>query len=126
MKAFLVWLETDMAKIFDLEPGEPDPGLLHRHLVVHYSGLVEDPARDCSRFFQRITKNIQGAGEILLVGPGPRKRHFHNYLSSNHAPLAGAVVGVEDSGDLSDKELLAFSRRFFHRLDALQSATAGA
>jgi stalled ribosome rescue protein Dom34 len=114
-----------MAKIFDLEQEERELSQLHRHLIIHHSGYDAEIQKDCSKFFQKIAKNLQGAKEVLLVGPGLRKKHFARYLEHHDAGLARAVVGLEDSNHLSDKELLALSRKFFRYFDTFGCAPMG-
>jgi hypothetical protein len=111
--AVLVWLETDMAKIFDLEPGKHEPAELRRHLVVQCSGDGRETALEKGRFFERIARNLHGAGHILLAGPGRRKSDFALYLKDHDRDLAGALAGMEEVARLNDKELLEFSLAFF-------------
>lgn len=71
------------------------------------------------QFFADIARALDGAHEILLMGPAQAKQEFAVYLRDKHAPLGRAIVAVENADHPSDAEVLAYARRHFTALDRM-------
>ncbi|MBI4882830.1 MAG: hypothetical protein HY826_02100 [Actinobacteria bacterium] len=71
-------------------------------------------------FFDDVARAIAAAQEILVVGPGAAKNEFVHHLQRRHQTLAKRVVAVETVDHPSERELLAFARRAFNRIEALR------
>jgi len=70
-------------------------------------------ARDLKAFFDRIFRELPGAGELLLLGPGRAKTDFRKHLQA--AGWAGRVLAVESADKMSDRQFAALVREFFQR-----------
>ena len=62
---------------------------------------------------------LEGAHEILVIGPAQTKQEFAQYLRDKHPQLGRAIVAVENSDHPTDPEVLAFARRQFKALDRM-------
>lgn len=76
-------------------------------------------------YFEEITAAIRDAGEILVVGPGFERIAFMKYLESRHRDVADRVLGFEAVDHPSDTALLAYARKYFHKIDQLGTPPAG-
>jgi stalled ribosome rescue protein Dom34 len=70
-------------------------------------------------FFDDAAQALEGAHEILVIGPAQTKQEFATYLRDKHAPLGRAIVAVESADHPTDAEVLAYARRHFVALDRM-------
>ncbi|MDP4589434.1 MAG: hypothetical protein NWS06_03410 [Candidatus Nanopelagicales bacterium] len=83
----------------------------------HHTGHESEQAN--KTYFEEISKSLESAGEILLVGHGHGKSNavlkFIQHLERYHANVAQKVVGSLDINlpALTDGELLAAARAWF-------------
>lgn len=71
-------------------------------------------------FFDDVAKALDGAHEILLIGPAQTKQEFAAYLRSRHPPLGNAIVAIESADHPSDAQILSYARKHFPTLDRMQ------
>ena len=90
---------------------------IHTREVQHHTGRDSDKAN--KTYFEEISKTLESAGEILLVGHGHGKSNsvlkFIQHLERHHANVAHKVVGSLDINvpAMTDGELLAAARAWF-------------
>lgn len=119
MSAFVISLSHEEASVFKLIPtkngGKPEVTHLKATHHDHHTSHTQDSVANHDKFFANISSHLNGASEILLVGPGLAKTHFKNYLEKHSAELAKAVVGAEsaDTHHLTENQVLAMARKFF-------------
>jgi stalled ribosome rescue protein Dom34 len=118
MKAYVVWVERNLAKVFRMEVGGLWQKVLHRNEIRHHTSRDPQHLRDGTKFFHRITDYLRDATEILIIGPGLAKEQFRNHLERHHhSPLAINVVGSAKIDIVTDAQILAFARRLFRQYD---------
>ena len=76
-------------------------------------------ARDLRVFYDRILRELPGAGDLLLLGPGRAKTDFRKHLQSTG--WAGRVLAVKSADKMSDRQFAALVREFFQRPDETPS-----
>lgn len=115
MSAAVIWLTHAEAKIFRLLPGaKPEAEKLESKSKAHGA----NKQHDAEVFFQEVARKVEGANELLLVGPGTAKQEFRHHLDKHHhQKLAKAVVGVENADHPSEPQILAMARQFFKTYD---------
>jgi stalled ribosome rescue protein Dom34 len=64
-------------------------------------------------------KLLEGAREILVVGPGTAKLELIKYIHRHHRDLEARVVGVETVDHPSDGQLLGYARHYFEAKDRM-------
>ena len=90
--------------------------------IHHRAGSIDGAKAPENRlFFGLVAEALNGAQEVLIVGPAQTKDEFFKYLKSHHAQLAKKVMGVETADHPSDGQLLEHARRFFRAADRMLS-----
>ncbi len=123
-----VWIDHKEARIFDVEPGNVDHTTVEApHRNVHHKhprGAEEAKAHpeDAKRFFHEVARALDGAVEILVVGPSTAKLELIRYVDEHEHALASKVVGVETVDHPTDGQLVAHAKKYFERTDAARSS----
>ena len=90
---------------------------IHVREAQHHTGHESDKAEKV--YYEEISKSLESAGEILLVGHGKGKGNavlkLIQHLERHHAPTARKVVGAIDANlpALTEPEILAVARDWF-------------
>ena len=109
-KHTILWLDHQEAHIFHVRPEAFEESAVQapaRHLHRHPKGASEAKSHpeDPKHFFDDVAKALEGADEILLVGPGTAKLHFLKYAHKHQRDLESKIFGVETVDHPSDKQL---------------------
>lgn len=119
MSYMVLWMDHDHAKIFNFKSESPEIShLSNKHHVNHHNtGHVEhEKLEQQKKFYHELSEKIAPAERLLLVGPGLAKNEFKNYLLSHHAQgVAKSIVGTEAMDKISDGEIQALAKKFFHK-----------
>jgi stalled ribosome rescue protein Dom34 len=121
-----VWIDHDEAKIFHVHPETFDVSKVqapHAHVRRHEATTHErnHPA-DEQRFFRDVVHALEGAEEILVVGPAQTKLELMKHVREHEKALAARVVGVEAVDHPTDGELVAHVRKYFRAADRMRPA----
>jgi stalled ribosome rescue protein Dom34 len=113
-----VWLDHHEARIFQVDLDGFDERTLKapvHHFHRHPKGPSEVRGHpdDEHRFFAEVTKALDTAEQILLLGPSTAKSQFVRYLQDHAPALEGRVVGVETSDHPTDAQIVAHVRSHF-------------
>jgi len=71
------------------------------------------------RFLEEVVAAIGATVEVVVAGPGTAKGAFVRHVEHKHPTLRARILAVETLDHPSDRELLAFARTEFRRIDAL-------
>jgi len=118
----VVWLDQAEAHVIHFTRDDSETEVIktasvhqHRKAGVDVSVQAEqDPA-----YLNEIAAALDGAKEILIVGPGQAKLTLIKHLEKHHAGVADKVVSVETVDHPSDSQLLAFARKYFVKADMM-------
>ena len=116
MANFVIWMDQDHAKIFELHPNKIEAHNMKRHEIRHHSGFEKEQNnhKNGENFFHLIAKSLSDAHQILLLGPGLAKAHFKAHLDQHHhSDLAKKVVAVETVDHPTDPEIVASAKKYF-------------
>jgi stalled ribosome rescue protein Dom34 len=120
----VVWIDHQKATVWHFSSTEQVSTHVHspeQHRQVHNRksthGGHKSPAD--RHFFDEAAQALEGAHEILVIGPAQTKQEFATYLRDKHAPLGRAIVAVESADHPTDAEVLAYARRHFVALDRM-------
>jgi hypothetical protein len=117
----LVWLDQQEARIFHIQPEKFDEIIINaptRHVHRHALGASEpkEHPSDIAHYHRDVMHALEGARDILIVGPGPAKLHFLRAARAQ-PQLEAAIVGVETVDHPTDKQLVAYAKRYFGEAD---------
>jgi stalled ribosome rescue protein Dom34 len=119
-----VWIDHQEARIFRIEPTSFDAAELKaptHHLHKHPRGAQEPTEHpdDAKRFFHHVTRALEEADEILIVGPSTAKLQLIKYVSKTVPALEPRIVGVETVDHPTDRQFAAYARKYFEAADRM-------
>jgi len=125
-KYLAVWIDHKEARVFPIHPGKVDETIVTAPLQnIHHKhpkgdeGVQAHP-NDAKRFFHDVGLALEGAEQILVVGPSTAKLQLLRYLHENNRPLEAKVVGVETADHPTDGQLVAHAKKYFGVLDRVR------
>jgi stalled ribosome rescue protein Dom34 len=116
MANFVVFIDQEHAKIFELHPSRVEEKSMARHEIRHHTGNEKDNnnRKNPEKFFRLVAERLGDAHEILLIGPGLAKTHFREHLDTHHLKDIGKkVVGLETVDHPTDGQIVALAKKFF-------------
>jgi stalled ribosome rescue protein Dom34 len=128
----VIWIDHKEARIFHVQPetvGHVQPEaidettilspqhLIHRHPKGR--GEAKEHPDDAKRFFHEVARLLDGTDAVLIVGPSSAKLEFLRYLQDYDKKLQARVVGIETVDHPTDREIVAYARRYFIRSDRM-------
>lgn len=123
-----VWIDHASARVFSLNAAEAEKWTIRpheRHAHVHHKAGSIGAGKAVAEIalYEGIVEALQGAGAILLTGPGNARKHFATYLRKRHPDLGGRVAAVEPLDHPGDGQMIAFARKFFRADDRMTPGT---
>jgi len=121
-----VWIDHDEARIFHVDTeifSEQTVRPPHRHVHRHPKGLAAEhrhPA-GADEFFGAVLAELEGAERVLVVGPSTAKLQFIHYAYKHDHMFETRIVGVETVDNPTDRQLVAYSKRYFVAADTISS-----
>jgi stalled ribosome rescue protein Dom34 len=125
-KHVAVWIDHKEARIFTLHPDHVSEATvtapLHNthHKHPRGPGGDEEHPDDAHRFFRDVARGLDGAEEILVVGPGSAKLEFLRYTHGHEHALEPRIVGIETVDHPTDGQLVAYTKTYFKRIDRMR------
>ena len=126
MKKYVIWLDSEIAKIFALNVSGIEKSSLKKGGMDHHLHNKKDNPGDShlDHFFRDLAAKIHLADELLILGPGRAKSDFRNYLEVHeHTKLFKKIVGFENSDHPTDNQIFATARQFFKTYDLFNEPT---
>ncbi len=119
-----VWIDQQEAKIFHIDRESVDATTVHapqHHVHRHPTVTAErsHPA-DAEHFYHEVAKALEGAEEILVVGPAKAKLEFIKHVHKHDHTLAPKIIGVETVDHPTDGQLLKYVRGYFRAADRMR------
>jgi stalled ribosome rescue protein Dom34 len=120
----VVWIDHQRATAWHFAPTAQDSSVIHahgQHQRVHSRksahGGHKSPADRA--YFDEVARALEGAHEILIIGPAQTKQEFANYVREKYPALGRCIVAVENADHPTDAEVLAYARRHFTAIDRM-------
>ena len=116
----IVWIDHSQAKVFHVGLTGEDEVTLHplmptRHLHHKANSIGSGHVGFDKEFLAQVMNAISDAGEILIIGPASGKTEFAKYLREQHAAIADRIVAVEAADHPSDREIVAYAKKYLLR-----------
>ena len=122
----VVWLDHSEAHVMHIAPDDVESTRVHTtqpHAHLHAkSGHVGSGRQAVDQdYFHAIVHALEGAQEILVVGPAQAKLLLVKHMHAHDQAMADKVVGVESVDHPSDGQLVAYARKYFVAKDRMMS-----
>lgn len=113
MSYVICWLDTHDAKVFTFNAESSEKKELH----------IKKEDHGVEHFYHRVAESLATGLEILIVGPGVAKTQFMHHLEQHkvHSALKNKIKGVENMDHLTEAQILAYGRKFFHHLEVFKA-----
>ncbi len=113
-----VWIDQREAHVFHITTDRIDeetvrvPQHMHRKHPNLSQGAKEHPD-DAKHFFHALSRSLDGAEKILVVGPSTAKLDFVRYVHKNEHLIEPHIVGVETVDHPTNGQLVAYAKQYF-------------
>jgi hypothetical protein len=74
-----------------------------------------------NNYYDEVIAAIRDAESILLFGPGEAKGELRKRLE--HAKLGGHIIAIETADKMTDRQIAAKVREYFHKQDSAVGST---
>ncbi|HEY8040345.1 MAG TPA: hypothetical protein VIF15_11155 [Polyangiaceae bacterium] len=118
-----VWIDHAEAKVYHVDDPSFDPKAIEaRHHVRRHPAVTAEHAHksDEEHYLHDVARALEGAEEILIVGPSTAKLELVKHIHKHDHALVDKIVGVETVDHPTDGQLVAFVRKYFHAKDRLK------
>ncbi len=120
----VIWIDHKEAHVMFLSQDASEAEVIktkstHAHLH-HKGGEVGSGklALD-AKYLHAVIEAVKESKEILIIGPGSAKLELIKHAHHHDQRIAENIVGVETVDHPSDKEILAYARKFFYKADQM-------
>ena len=120
MTDYVVWLDSEVAQIFQLKTDGVQKSQLKKNTVSHHTQNKKDQHTDnnLEHFFRDLALRLSNADQLLILGPSLTKQHFKTHLETHHTgDQAKKIVGIENSDHPTEAQILAAAHKFFKKHD---------
>lgn len=114
----VVWIDHQEARIFRYTPAELAESAVTAPLHHIHN---RHPHHDAKPFFHDVVGAIGDSTEILIVGPAKAKLELIRFIHAHARALEPLIVGVETVDHPTDRQLIAYAKTYFHRVDAVRA-----
>lgn len=119
-----VWIDHHEAKVFRIDAESFSESTIrapHHHIRRFPEGprTREHPA-DEQHFFHNVACALDGAEEVLVVGPASAKLEFMKHVRKHDRGLEPKILGVETADHPTDGEFVDYVRRYFRAADRMR------
>ena len=120
----VIWIDHQEAHVMFLSEDADEAEIIktkstHPHLH-HKSGTIGSGRAPFDvKYFQVVTEAVKNAKEILILGPGSAKVELTKYAHLHHLEVAARIVGIETVNHPTDKQILAFAKKFYYKIDRI-------
>ena len=120
----LVWIDHTEAHVMHISPDDVEksvihPTLAHRKLHSRKGTLGSGRAPEDKDYYHSVVEALQGAQEILIVGPAQAKLALLKHIHAHDPKTADRVVGVETVDYPTDGLWVAYARTYFLAKDRM-------
>ncbi len=120
----VVWLDHSEAHVMHIAPDDVEksvvhPAKPHRHLHSRSGTLGSGKLPEDKQYYHDVVEALQGAQEILVVGPAQAKLQLIKHMHAHDPAVADKVVGVESIDHPTDGQLVAYARKYFVAKDRM-------
>lgn len=124
-KHAMVWLDHTEARVFHFHPDSVDEETIRtpkKHVHRHPKGGLDrkEHPSDMQHFFSDVVHALEGAEQVLVVGPGSAKLELVRYAHKHAHALEPKIIGVETVDHPTDGQLIAYAKKYFLASDRMR------
>jgi stalled ribosome rescue protein Dom34 len=121
----VVWLDHAEAHVMhfsrhDVEKQLILPATPHQQLHVKSGTLGDGRALEDQKYYHDIAQALEGASEVLVVGPANAKLQFIKHIHAHDKELVDKIIGVETVDHPTDGQVVAYARKYFVAKDQMR------
>ena len=120
----VIWIDHQEAHVIFLSEAASEAEIIRSkstHAHLHHKGGEVGSGKLAldSKYLHSVIQAVNKSQEILILGPGSAKLELIKHAHQHDAKVAEKIVGVETIDHPSDKESLAYARKFFYKVDQM-------
>jgi stalled ribosome rescue protein Dom34 len=120
----VIWIDHQEAHVMFLSEAASEAEIIRSkstHAHLHHKGGEVGSGKLAldSKYLHSVIQTVNKSQEILILGPGSAKLELIKHAHQHDAKIAEKIVGVETIDHPSDKEILAYARKFFYKVDQM-------
>lgn len=121
----VVWLDHAEAHVMHIAPDDVEKFVAHasdKHPHLHHKrGSVGSGHQgEDAHYLGEVVRLLEGAREILVVGPGKAKLELVKYVHRHHPGMVDTIIGVESADHPTDGQIVAHARKYFEARDRMR------
>lgn len=113
----VAFVDHHSAQVLQFDPEHTQEQKLHEH--THFTRQHGSAVRSEHEFFSAVCDALAGITEVLVTGGHKGLADFRHYVDKHRPQLAKQIAGYEVVDHPSEKELVAFARKFFVKHDKM-------
>ena len=120
----VIWIDHKEAHVIHFDADDSASEVIktrstHPHLH-HKSGSTGSGHSGADKhYLHAVAEAVADAREILVVGPGSAKLELIRHAEKHDPKVATKILGVETVDHPTDRQLLAYARKYFLRVDKM-------
>ena len=120
----VIWIDHQEAHVIHFDSQASDSEVIktrstHPHLH-HKSGSSGAGHTGADKsYLHAVAEAVADAAEILIVGPGSAKLEWLRHVEKHDPKVAQKILGIETVDHPTDRQLLAYARKYFLRIDKM-------
>jgi len=120
MNVAVVWIDREHAQLYLISNEKMERQSFHHHHKENHRHVRDSVEKNKEErgLFQDVGRALEGADQILILGPGMAKHHFRNFMNEQMPMLAKKISGVETVDHPSDAQIAALARDFYDKVSA--------
>jgi len=120
----VIWIDHKEAHVMFLSEDASEAEVIrskstHSHLHHKANEIGSGKLALDSKYLHSVIQAVNESKEILVLGPGSAKLELIKHAHHHDGQIAEKIVGVETVDHPSDKEILAYARKFFYKVDQM-------
>jgi len=120
----VIWIDHKEAHVMFLSQDASEAEIIktkstHSHLHHKANEIGSGKLSLDTKYLHSVIEAVKESKEILILGPGSAKLELIKHAHQHDQQIAANIVGVETVDHPSDKEILAYARKFFYKVDQM-------
>jgi stalled ribosome rescue protein Dom34 len=120
----VIWIDHKEAHVMFLSQNANEAEIIktkstHSHLHHKANEVGSGRISLDVKYLHSVMQAVKESKEILILGPGSAKLELIKHAHQHDQRIAANIVGVETVDHPSDKEILAYARKFFYKADQM-------